>query len=164
MLGFVDNKRHYVNLILQHIKESLEEVMFKSVNMWEELLSFVGGKLEMPKCGFYVLKWEFDSNEKLLLKESKSTISFSSQGIRIDSTRLQTKEALTYLGVTSQPNGDQSAQAQVLIKKAEQIGQQLSSIHLSQYYAHTYSQCTINPKITYPLNRSSLSDKQLASI
>ena len=65
----------------------------------------------MPKCGFYVLKWEFDSNEKIILKESKSISSFTSQGIRIDSTRLQTKEVLTYLDVTSQSNVDQSAQA-----------------------------------------------------
>ena len=118
----------------------------------------------MPKCGFYVLKWEFDSNEKLILKESKSIISFTSQGIRIDSTRLQTKEVLTYLGVTSKPNGDQSAQAQVLIKKAEQIDQQLSSIQLSQYYAYTYLQYAINPKLTYTLATLSLSDIQLASI
>ena len=69
MLGFVDDKRHYVNLILQHIKESLKEAMSKSVNMQEELLSFVGGKLIMSKCGFYVLQWEFDSNGKYFFKE-----------------------------------------------------------------------------------------------
>ena len=52
MLTFVDDKRHYINLILEHLKESLEEAMKKSVNMWDELLTFVGGKLEMSKCGF----------------------------------------------------------------------------------------------------------------
>ena len=113
MLGFVDDKRHYDNLTLQHNKESLEEVISKSVNMWEAILSFVGGKLEMFKCGFYVLRWDFDSKEKSILKENKSTISFTSQGIRIESIRLQTKESLTYLGVTSQSNDDQSSQAQV---------------------------------------------------
>jgi len=60
MLGFVDDKRHYVNLTLQHIKESLEEVISKSVNMWEEIMSFVGDKLEIFKCGYYVLRWGFD--------------------------------------------------------------------------------------------------------
>ena len=159
MLRSIDDKRHYVNHILQHIKESLEEAMSKSVDIWEALLPFVDGKLEISKCRFYVLQQEFDSKEKPILKENKSTISFTSQGIRIYSTRLQTKEALTYLGVTYQPNDDQSAQSQVLIKKAENIGQQLSSIYLSQYYAPTYSQCAINPKLTHPLVASSLSDK-----
>ena len=45
MLGFVDDKRHYINLILQQLKEPLEEAMIKSVNIWNELLTFVGGKL-----------------------------------------------------------------------------------------------------------------------
>ena len=56
MFGFVDDRKHYVNLILQHIKKSLEKAISKSLNMWDELLSFVGGKLEMSKCGFYVLQ------------------------------------------------------------------------------------------------------------
>ena len=91
MLGFVEDKRYYVNLILQHIKEFLEEIMSKSVNIWEELLSFIGGKLEISKCGIYVLQWEFNSKENPILKENKSTISFTSQVIRIESTRLQIK-------------------------------------------------------------------------
>ena len=69
------------------------------------------------------------------LTQTKSTISFTSQGIRIGSTKLQTKEVLTYLVVTSQPNDDQSAQAQGLIKKAEKKA--------NNYHQYTYRNTTV---------------------
>ena len=139
MLAFVDDKRHYVNLILQHLKESLKEAMNKPVNMWDELLTFVGGKLEMSKCGFYIIQWSFDENETPINNENTSTVTFTTQDILINSKKLQHDDALTYLGVTSQPSGDQSEQTNAIIYKAEKIAQQLSSIHLSQYYSHVYS-------------------------
>ena len=83
-LAFVDDKRHYVNLILKHLKESLEEAMNKSVNMWDELLTFVGGKLEMSKCGFYIIQWSFDENEKPIINENTSTVTFKTQDISIN--------------------------------------------------------------------------------
>ena len=32
----------------------------KSSQMWEQLLSTTGGKLEIPKCAVYTMKWNFD--------------------------------------------------------------------------------------------------------
>ena len=52
MLGFVDDKKHYVNLVLQLIKVCLEEAISKSMNMWEELLSFVSGNWKCPSVDF----------------------------------------------------------------------------------------------------------------
>lgn len=109
MLGFVDDKRHYINLILQQLKEPLEEAMIKSVNIWNELLTFVGGKLEMKKCGFYQLQWKFDKNEKPYFQENTSIIVLNAKGIKVESTRLQPQDSSPYLGITSQPNGDHSA-------------------------------------------------------
>ena len=85
-------------------------------------LSFVGGKLEISKYGFYVLQRDFDSKEKPIPKENKWTIKFTFHDIRIESKRLQTKESLMYICVTFQPNNDQSAQSQVLIKKIKKVG------------------------------------------
>ena len=109
MLGFVDDKRHYINLILQQLKEPLEEAMIKSVNIWNELLTFVGGKLEMKKCGFDQLQWKFDKNEKPYFQENTSIIVLNAKGIKVESTRLQPQDSSPYLGITSQPNGDHSA-------------------------------------------------------
>ena len=115
IMVFVDDKRHYINLIFQHFQESLEEAINRSVNMCDELLTFVGGKLEMSKYGFYIIQWSFDANEKPISNENRPTITFKAEEISIKSTRLQNDEALIYLGVTSQPSGDQSAQTNALI-------------------------------------------------
>ena len=53
MLRFIDNKRHYVSFILQQIKQSLEKGMFKSVNIWEVISSFVGDKCPNMDCTYY---------------------------------------------------------------------------------------------------------------
>ena len=49
ILGFVHDKRHYINnfkkRVLQHLLDTLE----KSIQSWDELLNFVGGQLEMDK-------------------------------------------------------------------------------------------------------------------
>ena len=114
-----------LNLILQHHQDYLENIMNGSVNMWDELLTFVGGKLEMIKCGFYTIQWSYDENEKSIINENTSNVTFKSQDISINSKKLQHDDVLTYLGVTSQPSGDQAAQTNALIYKAEQIAQQL---------------------------------------
>ena len=63
ILGFVNDKTHYTDLLRQTIKESISEIMTKSVNMQEKLLSFIGGKLKHTKCSYYLLEWESDKKE-----------------------------------------------------------------------------------------------------
>ena len=43
MLGFVDDKRHYIDNFQQNSKEFLVKAMKKSVNTWIKLLHFTGG-------------------------------------------------------------------------------------------------------------------------
>ena len=52
ILDFVDEKKHHANNILRNVRESIE-VSIRTLN---ELLNFVGGKLELSKCDFYIIK------------------------------------------------------------------------------------------------------------
>lgn len=45
IIEFVDDNRQYVNIILQHLQESLEEAMNRLVNILGELLTFVGSRV-----------------------------------------------------------------------------------------------------------------------
>ena len=85
-------------------------------------------------------------------------------GTKIKSTQLQPNQATTYLGVTSQVDGDQSAQTSVIKKKANNISKKLNCCHIPYYYGHIYQLSLIIPKLTYPLVASSMSNKQLKSI
>ena len=58
--GFVDDTSLFVNLNKtqsrpQQLLESLESI----TQGWSDLLYASGGKLELPKCFYYAIKWEF---------------------------------------------------------------------------------------------------------
>ena len=66
----------------------------------------------------------------------------------------------TYLGVTSQVNGEHSAQTKILCEKANRMSRNLCCSHLSHHNGHTYQQCVSKPILSYPLVASSMSDKK----
>ena len=104
VLGFVDDKWYYSNLVNQIINESITEAMSKSTNMWNELLTFIGGKLELTKCTYYIIEQDFDSTEHSHITSYNYSISFQSTKGKGSSTQLQSRQSLKYLGVISQPN------------------------------------------------------------
>ena len=76
MLGFVDDKKHYINNILKQLQQTITESMQQLIRVWDEILTFVGGKLEMIKSNFYILDWTFDKSGKPILKNNKEIITF----------------------------------------------------------------------------------------
>ena len=165
MLGFVDDKKHYVNKIMKQLKQSITEAMQQSIRVWDEILTFVGGKLETSKCNFCILDWTFDKNDKPILNNNKETITFmSDNNIQVKSQQLSPNDAIKYLGVVSQPNGKQTAITSHLRQIADSLSRTIASIHLPQYYAHIFHQCKANPKLNYPLAATSMTDEQINSI
>ena len=80
--------------------------MQQSIRVWDEVLKFVGGKLEISKYNFRIIDWEFDHNEQPILKNNKETISFIIlENIKLRSQQLSTDDAMTCLGVISQTIG-----------------------------------------------------------
>jgi hypothetical protein len=61
--GYVDNKSIFLSLEETEgiprattIAQQLQE----DAKIWERLLTATGGKLELSKCFYYILTWEFD--------------------------------------------------------------------------------------------------------
>ena len=65
MLDFVDDKRHYVNGNNEKTSKNILTAMEISVSSLNKLLHFVGGALATSKCTWYLIKWNFDSNDSL---------------------------------------------------------------------------------------------------
>ena len=42
--------------------------MLKSITIWDEILTLMGGTLELSKCCFYIIDWEFNSDERPIIK------------------------------------------------------------------------------------------------
>ena len=70
MLAFVDDKRHYVNCLLNQSNKNILTAMKISMSSWNELLHFVGGSLETSKCIWYLINWDFDSNDSLFMQST----------------------------------------------------------------------------------------------
>ena len=165
MMVFVDDKRHYTNFLNQQLIKSVIKAMDKSVSTWYEFLLFVGGDLELSKCGWYVIDLGLDSNDKPQMKKTKHKLWITTPTWeKIPSKQLNPNTPSTYLEVTSQIDGDQTAQLSKLIKSSKELSKQLRTCHMPPRYGHLYQECFINPKLSYPLLALSLSDKQLDSI
>ena len=99
------------------------------------------------------------------MQETKEELKITMHdGTDMKSTQLQPNQATTYLGVTSQVDGNQSAQTTILKQKANKISGKLNCCHMPHYYGHVHQLCSINAKLTYPLVASSMNNKQLKSI
>ena len=89
MLGFVNDKKHYVHNILKQLQQSIIEVMQHSIRVWDEILTFVGGKLERSKCNFCILNWTFDKSDRHILNNNKEIITFiSERKIQVQSQKI----------------------------------------------------------------------------
>ena len=84
--------------------------MQQSIRVWDEILTFVGGKLEMSKCNFCILDWIFDKSDRPILNNNKVTITFISDNkMQVQSQQLSPNDAIKYLDVVSQSNDIQNA-------------------------------------------------------
>ena len=56
ILGFVDDKCHYVKNLEKRVIQHLLDAFEKSIRTWDELLKFVEGQLEMDKNVWYLIE------------------------------------------------------------------------------------------------------------
>ena len=118
MLACVDDKRHYANCLPNQSNKNILTAMEISVSSWNKLLHFIGGALETSKCAWYLITWNFDSDDSSFIKSKDEELNITMHdGTKIQSTKIQPNQATTYLGVTSQVDGDQSAQTAVIKKR-----------------------------------------------
>ena len=152
------------NNITSH-KIALYKAMEQSVNMWNDLLKLIGGKLKWTKCVFYIIDWEFRIEKTPLTTHQFQQIKYyDALGITITLQQLNSHESMTFLALITQINVSLQTQTSHLIKIAHSFSRILVSNHIHQYYTHTFQKWYINPKLTYPLASSSITNQQLNSI
>lgn len=99
------------------------------------------------------------------MKQIKDKLIITSpQENKIESTRLQVDKYSTYLGITSRVNGKQLKQQEAIKNSAKALSKKSVTCHLNHCATCMYQAYFINPKLSYPLVASSLSEKQLHDI
>ncbi len=137
--AFVDDTQNGLND--SGIKEpwSIWELVSNLQDMaqaWERLLFTSGGALELSKCSYYVMHWEWNNglphltpkNKVAGIKKITLTSGTSTQQIKI--LQRDPSEAHKTLGVYVAPDGNERAQEEYLNTKSHQIASLVSSSQL----------------------------------
>ena len=119
MDGFVDDKTAWANLaqqltddpnaqaqLIDHIHNNLQSI----AQEWEQILTAMGGKLELSKCFYYMIQWVFDEHGRPSMappnpKPLSIQDSISNETVTI--TQLPTKEPHRTLGAFLCPAEDE---------------------------------------------------------
>ena len=125
MEGFVDDTDVAVNdaqAKTPHTPAKLVQVLQDDAQHWERLLFISGGKLELNKCFFYALIWQFDTDETPTLtpKDQIPHQLMITQGNDNEPTEIIQKdcsEPHKTLGVMKAPNRSQNGEIQRLLTK-----------------------------------------------
>ena len=172
--GFVDDTSLFTNLPFnQHSLETAVNNVQSTTQLWAQLLEASGGKLELQKCFYYVLKWNFTSDgepipmsiaEQAAANITPITIKDSFQNKNIP---IQQKECNSHhktLGVYKNMLGDETYQCEILAQKSYNLAQIVNSSHMSKQQARLAYTMIYIPTITYSLAACSYTLQQAGKI
>jgi hypothetical protein len=141
----------------------------KIAQTWEQLIFYSGGALNLKKCTWHVMYWDWKRGHPLLRPENTSdrTLTLSTQGDISSTTpicQLPLTQASRILGVQLSPNGDFSEQLIVLKEKADSFAIRLRSPKLTPTDIQTFHQTMYSPMMRYVLPALAVNKKELAPI
>lgn len=137
---------------------SLKTMVSKLSNIaqtWEKLLFYSGGALNLKKCSWYIMHWDWKKGRPHMqrITEGDPTLSMTTQGENNSQSikRLELSTASRILGVYLSPNGDFSEQLQVLKSKADTFAIRLRSPRLHPQDILTFHSTMYAPAMRYVL-------------
>jgi hypothetical protein len=96
MVGFVDDSMCITGGNVNNTLTELLEKMKQDAQLWHDLLWCSGGKLELPKCGYHIIHYEFENSgvPRLVRSPGESILLMNKHGneIAILSQKTYTKQ------------------------------------------------------------------------
>ena len=171
--AFVDDTQNGVNdsglkepWVLMKLVLQLQDM----AQSWEKLLFCSGGALELSKCSYYIMHWQWPNGLPVLTSKEDSQkihrIALTS-GNNNDAqyvNQKETTEAHKTLGVWIAPDGNELAQKEHLLQDSNRIASLILRSRLSSLEAWTaYHMCWF-PAISYSLGTTTLTSEDLNSV
>jgi hypothetical protein len=172
--GFVDDITHWNidmtrSLSTGDDNQIISDETKQAAQWWEELLCTTGGKLELSKCFYYPIIWEFDCNGNANLQEPAQlessiilTDSITKQQIPIAAKSCS--EAHKTLGVMACPQGNNRSEYKRMQEKCSNFAQRMFSAVLSREEATIFYRTICIPSISYSLAIGTFNEKQTQSL
>lgn len=170
MTGFVDDTKGQTNDMSSSEALPLQQLIARmqaDAQLWGDLLHVSGGALEIPKCNYYVMKWDFKSSGIPKLDKGVDTILFLENGDRTTSVSM-TNDAITVahktLGTWKSAARDQVKQVAELTEKSNDYARTILASPVTRGDNWTAYHAVYLPRMTFVLPTSYLSEKMLYNI
>ena len=173
MVGFVDDSNGQTNLFASEELHSTQQQVLTQLKdnaqLWSDLLGVSGGALELTKCSYHVVAWQFTGQGSPVLVTDKAKYANVTVRDYVTGEDHQLQYLSPYtshktLGHYKEPAGTQQEQYKQLQKKSDNSVEFMRTCSLTREEAWTYYYACYLPSIGYPLTHSYFSSKQLDNI
>ena len=114
MIGFVDDSTCITGGSTEDSYNDLKFKMTQDAQLWHDLLFVSGGNLELPKCGYHMIFYDFDDSgipHMCITKSDESATLKDNNGIDVQIKAKSIIQPQKNLGHYKSPGGDRSIQA-----------------------------------------------------
>jgi len=169
--SYVDDTTVGVNDAMEDEPRSIPEIVaaLQDVSQkWEQLLYSSGGALELQKCFWYLVHWEWVGGRPYMKPSisSHATLALTSGHVPTYTVipRKEPWEAMRTLGVRPAPDGNYKKEARYLKDKADTFASRLAISILTPMDTFIFHRSTYTPSMTYSLPVTTISRSQLNKI
>ena len=140
----------------------------KVAQTWEHLLHLSGGKLNLSKCSWYVLRWDWKSGRPHLQKIQSSdpplAIRQGASDDLVSIRRTELTESSKMLGVLLNPLGDFTDHLNLLRIKADKFARRLLSPRITSSDACVFHRSMYIPAMRYSLASLAVNEEALSGV
>ena len=169
--SYVDDTAVGVSDAMQDEPMSIPEIIGHLQDVaqkWERILYSSGGSLELRKCFWYLVYWEWvDGRPQMMPSISSPAMIALTKGhipVYMVIERKETWEAMRTLGIWVAPDGNYRKEAQFLWTKANTFAAHLLTSNLNRMDTFIFHWSTYTPVMTYSICLMTLSWMQLNKI
>ena len=139
--------------------------MQHDAQLWHDLLWNSGGALELPKCFYQILHWEFNDGKPILMGKSKSKLQVKAANGEIIAVKEKSPYSLwKTLGQHISTRTAKNTQAKTLMEKVQEHHQFLKSQPLTRHEMWTYYFAVWLPSVTFPTPNYWITRKDMVKI
>jgi hypothetical protein len=173
--AFVDDTSLAITDTMSPMTPNMMTATMESIAQnWEKILFYSGGALNLKKCSWSMLQWEWKHGLPTLYQrqEGDADIKLTTQSVNITSSE-SSKSVITYnpptqstriLGVYLNPMGDFTDHIETLRKKSHQLASRIKSSRLSSENTLLFLRTIYAPSMLYSLPAVAADEENLASV